>query len=81
MERILITSGSQQGLDLLAKVMLNERDRLVFVPGDPFYVGRDNMNTLRLNFSCVDEQTITTGIRRLGEALEETLDRPAAAFQ
>ena len=41
------------------------------------------MNTLRLNFSCVDEQTITTGIRRLGEALEELLEelleRPAAA--
>lgn len=36
-ERILITSGSQQGLDLLAKVMVNEGDGVVI--GEPGYLG------------------------------------------
>ncbi len=47
--------------------------RVVFVPGDPFYVGKKGMNTLRLNFSCVDEATINTGIRLLGEVLQNML--------
>ena len=44
--------------------------KVAFVPGDPFYVNRKNANTLRLNFSSVDEETIWTGIRRLGELLK-----------
>ncbi len=44
-------------------------DRVVFVPSAPFYVeGRSN-NAMRLNFSCADEPTIETGIRRLGNAI------------
>ena len=45
------------------------KDRVVFVPGDPFYVGKTRMNTMRLNFSCVDEPTIEEGIKRLGAAI------------
>jgi 2-aminoadipate transaminase len=63
----------------LALFDLAVKRNVVFVPGDPFYIGRDNMNTLRLNFSCVDEKTIETGIRRLGQALQELLEQPAAA--
>jgi 2-aminoadipate transaminase len=44
--------------------------KVVFVPGDPFYVNKRNVNTLRLNFSSVDEETIWTGIKRLGELLK-----------
>jgi 2-aminoadipate transaminase len=47
------------------------RRKVVFVPGKPFYVDRDDTNTLRLNFSCVDEPTIKEGIGRLGEAIRE----------
>jgi len=46
------------------------KDKVAFVPGNPFYVDRDQTNTLRLNFSCVDEQTIEIGIRRLGNAIK-----------
>jgi 2-aminoadipate transaminase len=44
--------------------------KVAFVPGDPFYVNRCNVNTLRLNYSSVDEETIQTGIKRLGEVLK-----------
>ncbi|KAA3630298.1 MAG: PLP-dependent aminotransferase family protein [Proteobacteria bacterium] len=43
--------------------------RVAFVPGAPFYTGRAATDTLRLNFSCVDESTIETGMGRLAEAL------------
>lgn len=52
--------------------------KVVFVPGDPFYVGKKGMNTLRLNFSCVDEETINTGIRLLGEVLKDMVLRKAS---
>lgn len=44
--------------------------KVAFVPGDPFYVNRHNVNTLRLNYSSVDAETIRTGIRRLGDVLK-----------
>jgi len=46
-------------------------DQVVFVPGDPFYVNKTGTNTMRLNFSCVDEATIEVGIRRLGHAIRQ----------
>lgn len=45
------------------------KEKVVFVPGDPFYVNKKGVNTLRLNFSCVDGDTIQIGIKRLGEAI------------
>lgn len=47
--------------------------KVVFVPGDPFYLGRERVSTLRLNFSCVDEKTIDRGIAVLGEVLRSAL--------
>lgn len=49
--------------------------KVAFVPGHPFYIGKDEVNTLRLNFSNVDEATIEVGIKRLGEALEILLNK------
>ena len=46
------------------------KEKVAFVPGDPFYVNRSNVNTLRLNYSSVDEDTIRTGIQRLGSVLK-----------
>ncbi len=43
--------------------------KVVFVPGDPFYISRERVNSLRLNFSCVDEETIERGIAVLGEVM------------
>lgn len=47
--------------------------KVVFVPGDPFYIGKKNVNTMRLNYSCVDEETIREGIRRLGAVLKDMI--------
>jgi 2-aminoadipate transaminase len=49
------------------------KKKIAFVPGHPFYIGREETNTLRLNFSNVDEDTIENGIQRLGEALKELI--------
>ncbi|MCG8308572.1 MAG: PLP-dependent aminotransferase family protein [Cytophagales bacterium] len=49
--------------------------KVAFVPGHPFYIGKKETNTLRLNFSNVDESTIETGIQRLGEAIGELLEQ------
>ena len=48
-------------------------NKVAFVPGHPFYVGKTETNTLRLNFSNVDETEIEIGIARLGKALKELL--------
>jgi 2-aminoadipate transaminase len=49
------------------------KDKVIFVPGDPFYVKKTGTRTMRLNFSCVDEGTIEIGISRLGAAIRELL--------
>ncbi len=51
------------------------QDKVAFVPGHPFYINKTEVNTLRLNFSCVDEETIQLGIKRLGRAI---IQLPAA---
>lgn len=45
--------------------------KVVFVPGDPFYIGLKDVNTMRLNYTNADCETIEEGIRRLGEILKE----------
>ena len=45
--------------------------KVAFVPGDPFYVNQHNVNTMRLNYTNADSDTIREGIRRLGELLKE----------
>ncbi len=47
--------------------------QVAFVPGHPFYVNPtpDKVNTLRLNYTNADSETIKTGIKRLAEALSE----------
>lgn len=54
------------------------KERVVFVPGDPFYVGKAARRTLRLNFSCADEETIDRGMARLGVAIRSQLETPGA---
>ena len=58
--------GQSSSRDLL---QLSMRDKVVFVPGDPFYISRGEVNTMRLNFTCADKETIDEGIRRLGKAI------------
>ena len=45
---------------------------VAFVPGNPFYIDSSkDVNTLRLNYTNADENTIEEGIKRLSEALLE----------
>lgn len=49
---------------------------VAFVPGDPFYTNsKEIVSTLRLNFSCVDEQAIEKGIARLGATIREFMEK------
>lgn len=50
------------------------KQKVAFVPGHPFYVDRKDTPTFRLNFSCMDVETIETGIERLGRVLHGLLD-------
>ncbi|MGV1097836.1 aminotransferase-like domain-containing protein [Thiovibrio sp. JS02] len=52
-------------------------DKVVFVPGGPFYVRGDRHGTFRLNFSCTDADTIDVGIGRLGKAIRKLMERAA----
>ena len=49
------------------------KERVVFVPGDPFYTEKGSQNTFRLNYSCVDPATIEDGVKRLTKAVERFL--------
>lgn len=48
--------------------------KVAFVPGNPFYADERNVSSLRLNFSCMDEETIREGIKRLAEAIKDVND-------
>ena len=45
--------------------------KVAFVPGDPFYIGVESANTMRLNYTNADCETIEEGIHRLGDILQE----------
>ncbi len=47
------------------------KDGVCIVPGHPFYIGKNDVSTMRLNFSCMDEATIEEGIKRLGKAAHQ----------
>ena len=60
-----------EGSDVLKLFDKAIAKKVAFVPGHPFYVKPENVNTLRLNYTNADENTIRTGIERLAQALKE----------
>lgn len=50
------------------------KENVAFVPGDPFYLGKKDCNTLRLNFSCSEADEIKEGIFRLANAYHQIFD-------
>jgi 2-aminoadipate transaminase len=58
--------GNRASIDLFNLAI---KEKVVFVPGDPFYTTARRSPAFRLNFSCVDRATIKTGIERLGKAI------------
>lgn len=61
----------EEGKDVLNLFDKAIAQKVAFVPGHPFYVNPQNVNTLRLNYTNADAQTIDIGIKRLSEALKE----------
>lgn len=56
----------ESALELFNKAI---EKNVAFVPGDPFYVNEKNVNTLRLNYTNADTETIKEGIKRLASVL------------
>jgi 2-aminoadipate transaminase len=57
--------------DLLARAL---RDNVAFVPGEAAFLDGRGRNSMRLNFSGCDEESIREGIRRIGEVLTEQME-------
>lgn len=53
-------------MDLLDDAIKN---KVAFVPGNPFYVGGIEQNTMRLSFVTVSEEKIKEGIKHLGQCI------------
>ena len=61
----------EEGSDVLKLFDKAIARKVAFVPGHPFYVNPDKVNTLRLNYTNANEETIKTGIKRLAETIAE----------
>ncbi|HAU84341.1 MAG TPA: aspartate aminotransferase [Lachnospiraceae bacterium] len=57
-------------LDLLSEA--GEKN-VAFVPGNPFYVNVDKINTCRLNYTASEPEEIEEGIKRLAEVIKHNL--------
>jgi 2-aminoadipate transaminase len=57
--------------DLLARAL---RDNVAFVPGEAAFLDGRGRNSMRLNFSGCDEESIREGVRRIGEVVTEQME-------
>ncbi|MHC1713662.1 MAG: PLP-dependent aminotransferase family protein [Solidesulfovibrio sp.] len=49
------------------------KEKVAFVPGEPFYVDGNGQRDMRLNFSNANPERITQGIARMGKAIKALL--------
>ncbi|MGM9982955.1 MAG: PLP-dependent aminotransferase family protein [Limosilactobacillus sp.] len=49
------------------------KHNVAFVPGDPFFAGKAQPGTFRLNYSNAQEDKIKAGMKQLGAALQEAV--------
>ncbi len=47
--------------------------KVAFVPGGGFFPNGGHENTLRMNYSCMPEEKIVEGIKRIGEAIKASM--------
>ncbi len=50
------------------------KEKVAFVPGDPFFAGKPEPGTFRLNYSNMQEDKIEEGLKRLGKALSDAVN-------
>jgi len=68
-----------EGMDAMTLFDHAVREKVVFVPGAPFFTNGKGASTFRLNFSCSDPEEIEEGMRRLSRAFAAcSAGRPAA---
>jgi 2-aminoadipate transaminase len=70
---MFLWSALPEGMSSRALLDIAMKDKVIFVPGDTFFVNKKGANTMRLNFSCADEKAIRIGIERLGKAIKQLL--------
>jgi len=61
------------GISPLDLFELSIQNKVAFVPGNPFYTDGGSSNSLRLNYSNADPDSIFEGIRRLGDAMKSLI--------
>lgn len=64
-----------EAIDAVPLLLEATRERVAFVPGEPFWAGQPRRNTLRLNFSNASEAQIEEGIARLGRVVAAEIER------
>lgn len=57
------------GIDTTELLRISAEQKVVFVPGAPFYPNRDVTDGMRLNFSNAGAEKIRTGIERLAQSI------------
>ncbi|PKX75966.1 aminotransferase-like domain-containing protein [Lactiplantibacillus plantarum] len=67
--------------DVDTKVLFDTciKHNVAFVPGEPFYPDTVTPGTFRLNYSNMSEDHIKTGIKRLGDAIKETISESVSS--
>ena len=59
----------ENGANALEKFNEAMEKKVAFVPGNPFYTNKTEVNTMRLNYTNATPEVIEEGIKRLGEIL------------
>jgi len=65
-----------EGCSAFALFDLCIREKVAFVPGEPFFVDGSGQRTMRLNFSNADPEHIVEGIARMAKAIKVLLAKP-----
>ena len=55
------------------------KEKVAFVPGEPFFVDGSGQNSMRLNFSNAEPERIIEGISRMGRAIAKLLEKSACS--
>jgi len=64
-----------EGLSSTRLLTETQKQNVIFVPGNQFYTHNPaEVNTLRLNFSCSNEEVIKRGIKIIGDCIRELVD-------
>ena len=66
---MFIWATMPEGVNALDKFHEAMEQKVAFVPGNPFYTDRDQVNTMRLNYTNATPEIIEEGIKRLGKIL------------